>query len=279
MKVVTTEKELKALVSAERKKGRKIGFIPTMGALHKGHFSLVETAEKNSDYIILSVFVNPTQFNDKKDFEKYPRNIDNDLQLLKNKKVDVVFTPSEKEIYPKPDKRKFSFAKLDQVLEGKQRPGHFNGVAQVVSRLFSIVEPDFSFFGQKDYQQLLVIKELVKQLELKINIVACPTIRDDEGLALSSRNQFLSDEEYDEATFIPIWMNEVKKLALRYKVSQIKARVETLVSQHPQMKLDYFEICDASNLNLISDFQEAESTIALIAIYVGKVRLIDNIML
>lgn len=279
MKVVKTEKELKAEISAAKKSGKKIGFVPTMGSLHTGHASLIETSKKQCDYTVVSIFVNPTQFNDKKDFEKYPRDIENDSEFLKKLKVDIVFTPSEKEIYPKPDKRKFNFGKLDSILEGKFRPGHFNGVAQVVSRLLGIVEPDKLFLGEKDYQQILIVKELVKQLSLKVDVVPCPTIRDDEGFALSSRNKLLSDEEYDEATFIPIWMNEVKKLSLRYKISQIKARVETLVSQHPQMKLEYFEICDAASLHPIQDFEEAEKCIALIALYVGKTRLIDNIMI
>jgi pantoate--beta-alanine ligase len=279
MKVVNTEKELKAAISAAKKAGKKVGFVPTMGALHNGHISLVQTAKKNCDYIVVSIFVNPTQFNDKKDYDKYPRNIETDLKFLSKEKIDLVFNPDEKEMYPKPDKRKFSFGKLDQILEGKHRPGHFNGVAQVVSKLFDMVNPDQAFFGQKDYQQVLVIKDLVKQLKLNVEIIPCPIIRDEEGLALSSRNQLLTEEEYDEATFIPIWMNEVKKLALRYKISQIEARVETLISQHPKMKLDYFEICDAENLNPIHEFDQAEKTIALIALFVGKVRLIDNIML
>lgn len=279
MKVVKTEKELKAEINAAKKAGKKIGFVPTMGSLHTGHASLIETSKKQCDYTVVSIFVNPTQFNDKKDFEKYPRAIDNDTEFLKKLKVDIVFTPAEKEIYPKPDKRKFSFGKLDSILEGKFRPGHFNGVAQVVSKLLELVEPDKLFLGEKDYQQILVIKELVKQLEIKVNVVSCPTIRDEEGFALSSRNKLLTDEEYDEATFIPIWMNEVKKLSLKYKVSQIKARIETLVSQHPKMKLEYFEICDADSLHPVQDFEEAEKCIALIALYVGKTRLIDNIML
>lgn len=279
MKVVIKEKELKTEVAAAVKAGKKIGFIPTMGALHNGHLSLIETSKKTCDYIVVSIFVNPTQFNDKKDFEKYPRNLESDLKLLNKVKVDLVFTPTEKDIYPKPDIRKFSFGKLDQVLEGAHRPGHFNGVAQVVSTLFSMVSPDKAFFGQKDYQQTLIIKELTKQLGLKTEVVVCATVRDEEGLALSSRNQLLSDEEYDESTFIPIWMNEVKQLSLRYKVSQIKARIETLISQHPKMKLDYFEICDAKDLNAIQEFEEAEQCIALIAVYVGKTRLIDNILL
>jgi pantoate--beta-alanine ligase len=276
---VLTEKELKSYIAKEKKSGKSIGFVPTMGALHAGHLSLIAESRKQTGFTVCSIFVNPNQFNNKKDLERYPRTIEKDAELLKNAGCDLVFIPSEKEIYPKPDTRKFNFGKLDQVLEGKFRPGHFNGVAQVVSRLFDMVGPDKAFFGLKDYQQFLVIKELVKQLKLQVEIIGCPTARDEEKLALSSRNTLLSEKEYDEATFIPLWMEEVKKLSTRYKISQIKARVEALAEQHPLMKLEYFEICNAATLEPVKEFTEAERTIALIAIYVGSVRLIDNIPL
>ncbi len=280
MHVATTEKELKELLSTARKEKKTIGFVPTMGALHKGHVSLIEEAKKQTRFTVVSIFVNPNQFNDKKDLERYPRTPEKDLDMLKKAGVDVAFMPAEKVIYPKQDTRKFSFGKLDHVLEGKHRPGHFNGVAQVVSRLFEMVEPDKAFFGQKDYQQVLIVKDLVKQLKLNVEVVVCPTLRDEENVALSSRNALLSDEEYDLATYIPIWMDEVKKLGARYKVSQIKARVETLVSQQqPKMKLDYFEICDADTLEPLKEFDDETQAIALIAVQVGKVRLLDNVLL
>ena len=276
MKVVTTEKDLKTLLEAVKKAKKTIGFVPTMGALHQGHISLLEAAKKKTKLVVSSVFVNPSQFNDKKDFERYPRTPEKDVQLLKEAGADVVFMPDEKTVYPKPDKRKFSFGKLDQILEAKHRPGHFNGVAQVVSRLLELVQPDSLFLGQKDFQQTLVIKELIKQLKSKVEVVVCPIVRDSEKVAMSSRNALLSAEEYDEATFIPLWMEEVKTLAMRYKVSQIKARVETLVSQRKMMKLDYFEICDTETLEPVKEFSDADQSIALIAIQVGKIRLIDN---
>lgn len=276
---ITTEKELRSIISKEKKSGKTIGFVPTMGALHKGHLSLIAESKKQCTYTVCSIFVNPTQFNDKKDLERYPRQTDKDIELLKKAGCDLVFIPTEKEIYPQPDTRKFNFGRLEQLLEGKSRPGHFNGVAQVVSRLFEMVGPDKAFFGLKDYQQFLVVKELVKQLKMKVEIVGCPIVRDEEGLALSSRNALLSPEEYDIATYIPLWMQEVKKLSTRYKISQIKARIEALAAQQPLMKLDYFEICDAKNLEPVKEFTDAERTLALIAVYVGKVRLIDNIML
>ncbi|MBC7864029.1 MAG: pantoate--beta-alanine ligase [Bacteroidia bacterium] len=280
MQVCITEKELKEYIAAAKKAGKSIGFVPTMGALHKGHISLIEESKKQCKFTVCSVFVNPNQFNDKKDLERYPRQPEKDTELLKKAGCDLLFMPTEKDIYPKPYTRKFSFGKLDQVLEGKHRPGHFNGVAQVVSRLFELVEPDKAFFGLKDYQQLLVIKDLVKQLKLKIEIVGCAILRDEENLALSSRNALLTEEEYDEATFIPIWMDEVKKLSTRYKASQIKARIETLVAQRDKMKLDYFEICDAETLESIKNFEDAENgSVALIAVHVGKIRLIDNVIL
>lgn len=279
MKQISAENDLTTALAKASATKKIIGFIPTMGALHKGHISLIEAAKKECGFTVVSIFVNPTQFNDKKDYERYPRTPEKDLALLKKAGVDVVFMPDEKLIYPKPDKRKFNFGKLDQVLEGKHRPGHFNGVAQVVSRLLELVNPHLLFLGQKDFQQVMIIRELIKQIKSATTVIACPTVRDEEHLAMSSRNALLSDEEYDEATFIPVWMEEVKKLASRYKVSQIKARVETLISQRDNMKLDYFEICNAATLEPIKDFSESDQSIALIAVYVGKIRLIDNLLL
>jgi pantoate--beta-alanine ligase len=279
MHVATTEKELQEFLSAAKKAKKSIGFVPTMGALHKGHLSLIEESKKQCQFTVVSIFVNPTQFNDKKDLERYPRTPDKDLEMLKKAGVDLAFTPTEKVIYPKPDTRKFNFGKLDQILEGKLRPGHYNGVAQVVSRLFEMVEPDKAFFGQKDYQQVLIVRHLVKELKMNVQVVMCDTVRDEENVAMSSRNALLSDEEYDLATYIPIWMEEVKKLATRYKISQIKARVETLVSQQPKMKLDYFEICDANSLEPLKEFDDEVQAIALIAVQVGKIRLLDNVLL
>lgn len=279
MAIVISEKELKSHVDKEKKAGKSIGFVPTMGALHAGHLSLIAESKKQCKYTVCSIFVNPTQFNDKKDLERYPRTLKEDITLLEKAGCDLIFTPDEKVVYPQTDKRKFSFGKLDNLLEGKARPGHFNGVAQVVSRLFEMVNPDKAFFGLKDYQQFLIIKELVKQEKRNIELVGCEIVRDEENVAMSSRNKLLTDQEYDTATYIPLWMQEAKKLSTHYKISQIKARIETLASQQDNMKLEYFEICDSKTLESVKEFTDAEQCIALIAIYVGKIRLIDNVML
>ena len=188
MKLVHTINELRAELEVQRKAGKKIGFVPTMGALHEGHASLVRRAVAENDIVVVSDFVNPTQFNDKNDLLKYPRTLEADCELLEKEGTAYVFAPSVEEIYPEPDTRQFSYAPLDTVMEGKFRPGHFNGVCQVVSKLFMIVEPDKAYFGEKDFQQLAIIREMVKQMQFPLEIMGCPIIREDDGLALSSRN-------------------------------------------------------------------------------------------
>ena len=199
MKLVHTINELRAELEVQRKAGRKIGFVPTMGALHAGHASLVKRAVAENDMVVVSDFVNPTQFNDKNDLLKYPRTLEADCELLQKEGAAYVFAPSVEEIYPEPDTRQFSYAPLDTVMEGKFRPGHFNGVCQVVSKLFMIVEPDKAYFGEKDFQQLAIIREMVKQMQFPLEIVGCPIIREDDGLALSSRNARLSNEQRQQA--------------------------------------------------------------------------------
>ena len=195
MKLVHTIHELRAELDIQRKAGKKIGLVPTMGALHEGHASLVRRAVKENDVVVVSDFVNPTQFNDKNDLLKYPRTLDADCELLEKEGAGYVFAPSVEEIYPEPDTRQFSYAPLDTVMEGKYRPGHFNGVCQIVSKLFMIVEPDKAYFGEKDFQQLAIIREMVKQMNFPLEIVGCPIVRESDGLALSSRNARLSEEE------------------------------------------------------------------------------------
>ncbi|MBN2263261.1 MAG: pantoate--beta-alanine ligase, partial [Prolixibacteraceae bacterium] len=192
MKLVETVKALKQVVGQQKAAGKTIGFVPTMGALHQGHLSLVERAGAESDYVVVSIFVNPTQFNDPDDLKKYPRNLQADLDFLEGSPCQLVFAPSVDEIYPKPDNRVFDFGNIGNVMEGKHRPGHFNGVAQVVSKLFDMVEAHKAFFGLKDFQQLAIIKNMVKQLQLAIEIVPCPIVREPDGLAMSSRNVRLS---------------------------------------------------------------------------------------
>ena len=191
MEIITSSSSLSAKVEALKKAAKSIGFVPTMGALHKGHISLVNIAGKNTDVVIVSIFVNPTQFNNAMDLERYPRDIHKDAKLLADTPCELIFAPTVKEIYPEPDNREFDFGQIDKVMEGYYRPGHFRGVAQVVSRLFDIVQPDKAFFGEKDFQQLAIVRELVRQLNSGIEIVGCPIVREADGLAMSSRNMLL----------------------------------------------------------------------------------------
>jgi pantoate--beta-alanine ligase len=278
--IFTEIHELKAFVSFRKLQGQTIGFVPTMGALHAGHISLINYSKKNCHISICSIFVNPTQFNDKNDLERYPRTPEADICLLEEAGCDAVFMPAVKEIYPKKDKRVFDFGDLDKILEGAHRPGHFNGVGQVVSRLFEIVQPHRAYFGSKDYQQVMVIKALVKLLNLNIDIIACPTLREKDRLAMSSRNTLLSAEERKAASLVPELMQEAKAMKEKGKsVSEIKSFVSEKLSHNSIYRLDYFAVCDAGTLKEINSFNETSSPIALIACFVGKIRLIDNLIL
>ena len=280
MIIVSSKIELGKILDQYRQKGKIIGFVPTMGALHQGHISLIETSLKNTDITVASIFVNPTQFNDKADLERYPRNLEKDAQMLEKAGCHVLFTPEVTEIYPEKDTRVFNFGNLDLVLEGAHRKGHFNGVAQVVSILFDIVKPDKAFFGSKDYQQLLIIKELTKQLKLNIEVVACPTLRESDGLAMSSRNMLLSAEERKAASLIPAIMQEAKQLKKAGKtLDQIKQFVSEKLASNPLYNLDYYEVCDAKTLVPVTSLNNPVISISLIACFVGKIRLIDNLAL
>ncbi len=256
----------------------KTGFVPTMGALHEGHLSLVDIAANDADTIIVSIFVNPTQFNDPNDLKDYPRNIRKDLELLSTHKVDAVFIPGIHDIYPFPDTRQFHFGKLDKVLEGAHRPGHFNGVAQVVSRLFSIVEPDIAFFGQKDYQQLLIIRKLTEMLAMPVEIIACPIIREADGLAMSSRNQLLTREERKHAPKIFETLLMAREMARHSPIPEVKLQSASDLNNDPLIDVEYFEIVNAENLEIIGDRKEAAKILACTAVKIGKVRLIDNLI-
>ncbi len=279
MKVFTKNSELTAFLDTKREAGLEIGFVPTMGALHKGHLSLMGYAQQQTDISVCSIFVNPTQFNDKADLERYPRTPEQDLAMLEAANCDVVFMPSVEEVYPEPDTRQFSFGLLDEVLEGARRPGHFNGVAQVVSRLFDRVKPHRAFFGSKDYQQVMVVKQLVQNLHLNIDVVACPILREADGLAMSSRNMLLSEEERQAATLIYDVM-QVSKSMKEKKSSVLATRqaVISILSKKSIYQLDYFEICDAKTLKAIHSWEESKHVVGLIACYVGKIRLIDNLV-
>ena len=222
MKVVYTKEELTDFIGSYKKEGKTIGFVPTMGALHEGHLSLVTQCKKNSDVAVVSVFVNPTQFNDPEDLKRYPRTPEKDCVLLETAGCDIAFLPSVEEIYPEKDTRKFDFGYLESIMEGAKRPGHFNGVGQVVSRLFDIVQPDRAFFGMKDFQQVAIIKNMVRQLNYTLEIIPCPIVREESGLALSSRNALLDKEHKENAPHIYATLKKARELASRMGVDELK---------------------------------------------------------
>lgn len=280
MLIFETKLTLKAHLESIKSEKKQIGFVPTMGALHQGHVSLIAESKKRGLYTVCSIFVNPTQFNDKKDLENYPRTPEKDINLLKGESCDVLFMPTVQEMYPEHDNRIFNFGHLDTILEGKHRPGHFLGVAKIVSILFDAVDPNFAFFGSKDYQQVMVITELVKQLQLPIKIVPCPIIREPDGLAMSSRNARLTENERKAAQIIPLLLNEAKALKTEGKsVEIIKAYVTQQLQKDSIYKLEYFEICDPNNLNVLKCLPSNQNGVGLIACFVGNIRLIDNIIL
>ena len=257
----------------------KIGFVPTMGALHKGHISLIQKSKEACDFTICSVFVNPNQFNDKNDLARYPRTPEADIRILEEAGCDLVFMPSVKEIYPENDTRIFDFGFIDKVLDGAHRPGHFNGVAQVVSRLFDIIKPDKAFFGLKDYQQVLIIRKMVDQLHLPVEIIACDILREPDGLAMSSRNTLLSAEERKAASLIPKLMKEAKEMSPKISLARLKAQMLNQLESNSLLKADYIEFCDASTLQTINEWSPDKKIICLAAIYSGKIRLIDNVFI
>ena len=277
MKLVHTINELRTELEVLRKVGKKIGFVPTMGALHNGHASLVRRAVEENDIVVVSVFVNPTQFNDKNDLLKYPRTLEADCELLKKVGAAYVFAPSVEEIYPEPDTRQFSYAPLDTVMEGKFRPGHFNGVCQVVSKLFMIVEPDKAYFGEKDFQQLAIIREMVKQMKFPLEIVGCPIVREEDGLALSSRNARLSDEQRQQALNISKTLFASQEYAVAHSVAETQKFVEDSIASSEGLELEYFELVDGITLQKISDWNESDYVVGCITVFCGEVRLIDNI--
>ncbi len=268
--------EVKKSVSQLKNENKTIGFVPTMGALHQGHLSLIKESIKHCDITLVSIFVNPTQFNDKTDLEKYPRTLDADLQLLKEINTDIVFTPDVDEMYPEEDNRKFDFGFLETVMEGANRPGHFNGVAQIVSKLFDIVMPTCAFFGKKDFQQVAIIKSLVKKYNYPIRIVACPIMRENSGLAMSSRNERLSDKDRIEAAIInKVLKNSVEKSKTN-TVSEVKKYVENEFLKNTKLDLEYYEIVDDLTLESIKTWNDSEHITACIVAHIGGVRLIDN---
>lgn len=279
MKVVTTKKELISFINDFRKKGKTIGLVPTMGALHEGHLSLVRECKKNTDITVVSIFVNPTQFNDPEDLKRYPRTPEQDISLLNTVDCDLVFLPTVEEIYPEKDIRKFNFGYLENIMEGARRPGHFNGVGQVVSRLFDIVTPDKAFFGMKDFQQIAIIKNMVQQLNYKIDIVSCPIIREASGLALSSRNMLLDEEHKKNAPHIYATLKKARNLVAQMSVDDLKKWIMDQIDSNPYLKTEYVEIVDNTTLQIIQNWNEKNDKVVCVAVHAGKIRLIDNIVL
>ncbi len=276
MKIIRNVNELSQELANSKQSG-SIGFVPTMGALHDGHISLVEACRKGCATTVVSIFVNPTQFNDPKDLERYPRTENDDIKMLEAVGCDIVFAPSVEEVYPTKDCREFSFGGLDNYMEGPKRPGHFNGVAQVVSRLFEIVKPDKAFFGEKDFQQLAIIRYMVSSLDMGIEIIGCPTSRAEDGLALSSRNALLNTNDRAKAPHIYKTLSMSKELLSSHSVKEAEDWAISEIERVDGMSVEYYTICNATTLTPAKSWQEDGGVVGCVAVRLGGVRLIDNI--
>ena len=279
MKVFSKIVDLQNALFDERKAGRSVGLVPTMGALHEGHASLVRRAVKENAVTVVSVFVNPTQFNDKNDLKNYPRDLDADCRLLEACGADYVLAPSVEEMYPTPDRRQFEYPPVSTVMEGAHRPGHFNGVCQVVSRLFYIVRPDRAYFGEKDWQQIAVVKAMVRHLQLPVKIVECPIVREEDGLAKSSRNTLLAADERAIAPAIYKALKESLEYAKSHTLKETHDKVVDDINSVEGLSVEYFSIVDGNTLQDIDNWQDSDYVVGCITVYCGKtpIRLIDHI--
>lgn len=279
MKVFRKIVDLQNELFEARKKKQSIGLVPTMGALHEGHASLVRRSVKENDITVVSVFINPTQFNKPNDLATYPRTLEKDCDLLEKNGADYVFAPTAEEMYPTPDKRQFEFPPVSTVMEGKHRPGHFNGVCQVVSRLFYITRPQRAYFGEKDWQQIAGVKAMVKRLKLNLDIVECPIIRESDGLALSSRNTLLAPEERAIAPNIFKYLNESIEFAKTHSLKDTHNQVVSQINATDGLEVEYFSIVDGNTLQDIEKWEDSNYIVGCITVYCGKkpVRLIDHI--
>jgi pantoate--beta-alanine ligase len=271
-----TRNDLAGHLDALRGDRKLIGLVPTMGALHGGHLSLVEKSAAMNQATVVTIFVNPTQFNDPSDLARYPRTLDRDLELLKSNKVDVVFHPSVEEMYPEPDTRVFDLGGLDRLMEGARRPGHFNGVAQIVTRLFDIVRPHRAYFGQKDFQQLVIVRQLARDLYPGLEIVACPIVREQDGLAMSSRNALLGRKERKIAPRIHQILDQARQHGKAMNPDQLRNWVKKQFDLIPELGLEYFEIVEDKALIPVTSWDEKVNKVACIAVLLGGIRLIDN---
>lgn len=278
MKIFTTRAAVSRYIDQQKKAGLLIGFVPTMGALHEGHLSLLRSAKEQTDLVVSSIFVNPTQFNDPKDLEKYPRPVEEDISKLQKGVCDVLFLPEVTEMYSEQENWHIELDGLDNMLEGILRPGHYQGVTQIVKKLFDTINPDFAFFGQKDYQQFLIISKMVKKLRMKVKLVMCPTVREYDGLAMSSRNIYLSETERKQSLALFQALQQTKKNFNKQPLQLLKSEAICYLNQSQGIDLEYFEICNASTLEPISS-KRVRNLIALVAARIGKTRLIDNMIL
>lgn len=276
MEIIRTVAELTNKLDSARKQG-SIGLVPTMGALHAGHLSLIQKARQENDFVVVSVFVNPTQFNNPNDLATYPRTEEADTILLREAGVDFAFIPSVEEIYPEPDNRQFALGPVAEVMEGAMRPGHFNGVAQIVSKLFAFTLPTRAYFGEKDFQQIAVIRKMVELEGFNLEIVDCPIKREDDGLAMSSRNVRLTPEQREIAPAIHRTLKKSLDWAIIQSVDDTKRNVIDEINSYPQMEVEYYEIVDALTMQPIKDWTDTDSAVGCITVFCGDVRLIDNI--
>ena len=280
MKVFTEKQPLKVFLSQLKAQNKTVGFVPTMGALHLGHLSLVKKAKKKNDVVVVSIFVNPTQFNNKEDLKKYPKTLKEDIHLLEKVDCDVLFCPSVEEMYAKNIiSDEFNFDGLEHQMEGKFREGHFNGVGTIVKHLFEIVEPEKAYFGQKDFQQLQIVKNMVKKHDLPVKVKGCPIFREDDGLAMSSRNVRLTKAQRKAAPFIYKVLKKVRKKFKTENIEEITNWVEKQFENHPILKLEYFTIADEKSLKTAITIDSDKKYRAFIAVFAGEIRLIDNIQL
>ncbi len=279
MEIVKTIKALNEKLFSARNSGKSIGLVPTMGALHAGHASLIRRSVSENDITVVSDFVNPTQFNDQNDLLRYPRTFEADCQLVEAIGADYIFYPSVEEMYPEADTRTFSYPPIDSVMEGPRRPGHFNGVCQIVSKLFYAVNPDRAYFGEKDFQQIAVIKAMVADLKIPVTICPCPIVREADGLALSSRNALLSADERNLAVNISKILFASKEFAHAHTVGETLSFVVNSINAHEGLEVEYYEIVDGDSLQKVSSWNESDSIVGCITVYCGQlpVRLIDNI--
>ena len=279
MKVFETINELQSHLDALRESGKTIGFVPTMGALHDGHIQLVKTCVSQNDVTVVSIFVNPIQFNNPEDLAKYPRTVEPDSEKLESAGCSVLFTPSEKEMYPEPDTTVMEFGGLEKVMEGRFRPGHFRGVGVVVKKLFEIVKPHRAYFGEKDFQQLAIIQYMMRKLEIPVEIIPCATVREADGLAMSSRNMRLTAEQRTAAPGIYAALINARENYSWFIPSGLEKLVMTEIEQNHELKGEYATVANAVTLQPFEDWMDVEHAVLCVAVFAGKVRLIDNIRL